>query len=249
MRFTVRELARAGCTRRAHLPVDGAEHEVRGGLLRPLPARPVLRLQGRAGASATTASAPLLPAGDLSHARRTARPRARGLASSPRATAASSRCWTWRTSCSRSPTRSTSPISARPPARTRRGRSTCRSIDGSITTAARRRADPRGAPARRRYLVSLGACATAGGIQALRNFRDVQGVRVASSTRSPSTSRRSRTSTAIAEHVPVDFELRGCPPNKQQLLEVVSAFLNGRKPNDLAPTASASSASCAATSA
>ena len=27
------------------------------------------------------------------------------------------------------------------------------------------------------------------------------------------------------------YELRGCPPNKHQLLEVVSAFLNGRKPN------------------
>ena len=35
----------------------------------------------------------------------------------------------------------------------------------------------------------------------------------------------------IAEHVPVDFELRGCPINKQQLLEVISAFLAGRRPN------------------
>jgi coenzyme F420-reducing hydrogenase gamma subunit len=39
------------------------------------------------------------------------------------------------------------------------------------------------------------------------------------------------TSTPIAEHVKVDFELRGCPINKYQLLEVVNAFLNGRKPN------------------
>jgi sulfhydrogenase subunit delta len=29
----------------------------------------------------------------------------------------------------------------------------------------------------------------------------------------------------------VDFELRGCPVNKRQLLEVVSAFLHGRRPN------------------
>ena len=38
-------------------------------------------------------------------------------------------------------------------------------------------------------------------------------------------------STPIADHVKVDFELRGCPINKQQLVEVISAFLNGRKPN------------------
>jgi coenzyme F420-reducing hydrogenase gamma subunit len=31
--------------------------------------------------------------------------------------------------------------------------------------------------------------------------------------------------------VRVDFELRGCPINKQQLLEVLSAFLHGRKPH------------------
>ena len=39
------------------------------------------------------------------------------------------------------------------------------------------------------------------------------------------------TSTPIASHVRVDFELRGCPINKHQLLEVISAFLHGRKPN------------------
>jgi coenzyme F420-reducing hydrogenase gamma subunit len=38
-------------------------------------------------------------------------------------------------------------------------------------------------------------------------------------------------STPIADHVFVDFELRGCPVNKYQLLEVISAFLAGRKPN------------------
>ena len=38
------------------------------------------------------------------------------------------------------------------------------------------------------------------------------------------------TSTPIADHVPVDFELRGCPINKQQLLEVITAFL--ARPHD-----------------
>ena len=38
------------------------------------------------------------------------------------------------------------------------------------------------------------------------------------------------TSTPIAEHVQVDYELHGCPVDKLQLLEVISAFLYGRKP-------------------
>ena len=78
-------------------------------------------------------------------------------------------------------------------------------------------------------LVTIGACATAGGIQALRNFADVEeylGVVYAS----PEYVSTLATSTPIAEHVRVDFELRGCPIDKRQLLEVVAAFLHGRKP-------------------
>ena len=78
-------------------------------------------------------------------------------------------------------------------------------------------------------LVTIGACATAGGIQALRNFADVEeylGVVYAS----PEYVSTLATSTPIAEHVRVDFELRGCPIDKRQLLEVVTAFLQGRKP-------------------
>jgi hydrogenase maturation protease len=80
-----------------------------------------------------------------------------------------------------------------------------------------------------RALVTIGACATAGGIQALRNWGDV---REFSSVvyAQPDYIATLATSTAIAEHVPVDFELRGCPIDKRQLLEVVSALLNGRRP-------------------
>ncbi len=81
-----------------------------------------------------------------------------------------------------------------------------------------------------RAVVTIGACATAGGIQALRNFKDVKDFMsvVYASPRYISTL---ATSTPIAEHIPVDFELRGCPINKQQLLEVITAFLRGRRPN------------------
>lgn len=81
-----------------------------------------------------------------------------------------------------------------------------------------------------KHLVTIGACATAGGIQALRNFKDAQEfVSIVYAT--PEYIETLATSTPIADHVHVDFELRGCPINKQQLLEVISAFLHGRKPN------------------
>jgi coenzyme F420-reducing hydrogenase gamma subunit len=80
------------------------------------------------------------------------------------------------------------------------------------------------------YVVALGACATTGGIQALRNFKDVKEY-VSVVYARPEYIETLEHSKGIAEYVPVDFELRGCPPNKRQLLEVVNAFLNGRKPN------------------
>lgn len=81
-----------------------------------------------------------------------------------------------------------------------------------------------------KVLISIGACATAGGIQALRNFKDVNDfVRLVYA--SPQYIETLRQSTPIANHVKVDFELRGCPINKTQLLEVISAFLHGRRPN------------------
>lgn len=79
-------------------------------------------------------------------------------------------------------------------------------------------------------LVTIGACATAGGIQALRNFQDVQDF-MAIVYATPAYIDTLDRSTPIAAHVYVDFELQGCPINKYQLIEVISAFLHGRKPN------------------
>jgi len=81
-----------------------------------------------------------------------------------------------------------------------------------------------------RVLITLGACATAGGIQALRNFKDL-GATLRKVYATPASISALKMSTPIADHVPVDFELRGCPISKAQLLEVLSAFLAGRKPN------------------
>jgi coenzyme F420-reducing hydrogenase gamma subunit len=81
-----------------------------------------------------------------------------------------------------------------------------------------------------RFLVTIGACATAGGIQALRNFQNVEEY-LSIVYAQPGYIETLDTSTPIGEHVFVDFELRGCPINKYQLLEILSALLAGRAPN------------------
>jgi sulfhydrogenase subunit delta len=80
-----------------------------------------------------------------------------------------------------------------------------------------------------KFLVTIGACATAGGIQALRNFKDVKEF-ISIVYASPQYIETLNKSTPISDHIFVDFELRGCPINKYQLLELVNAFLNKRKP-------------------
>lgn len=79
-------------------------------------------------------------------------------------------------------------------------------------------------------LITIGACATAGGIQSLRNWKDA-GDYVRAVYAKPDFISTLKTSTPVAEHVPVDLELRGCPIQKEHLLEVISATLAGRKPN------------------
>lgn len=102
-------------------------------------------------------------------------------------------------------------------------------VEGSIATA-HQAARIREIRRESRLLVPIGACATAGGIQALRNFRDFGPFATAVYPR-PEQLDALETSTPIAAHVPIDFELRGCPINKRQALEVLSALLAGRTPN------------------
>ncbi|MEV4702991.1 oxidoreductase [Actinoplanes sp. NPDC049316] len=102
-------------------------------------------------------------------------------------------------------------------------------VEGSITT-------PEDAQRIRRVremsrtLVTIGACATAGGVQALRNFADVDEFRRVVYAR-PEYISTLATSTPIAAHVDVDYELHGCPIDRGQLLEVITALLVGRRPD------------------
>ena len=101
-------------------------------------------------------------------------------------------------------------------------------IEGSITTD--HDADRiREIRARSGRVIAIGACANAGGIQALRNFAAVDDFTSIVYANPQYISTLARSSPA-SEHVHVDFELQGCPPDKGQLLEVISAYLNGRKP-------------------
>ena len=102
-------------------------------------------------------------------------------------------------------------------------------VEGSVTTEhdAKRIQQVRRSS---RKLVTIGACATAGGVQALRNFANVKDF-LSIVYASPEYVSTLETSTPISAHVKVDFELNGCPINKHQLLEVITAFLQGRRPN------------------
>jgi coenzyme F420-reducing hydrogenase gamma subunit len=101
-------------------------------------------------------------------------------------------------------------------------------VEGSITTPddARRIIAVR---EQSRYLVTIGACATAGGIQALRNWADIEQYRRIVYPNPEFISTLS-TSTPISEHVKVDFELWGCPIDKQELLNVLRSLLSNARP-------------------
>jgi sulfhydrogenase subunit delta len=101
-------------------------------------------------------------------------------------------------------------------------------VDGSITTAHDaalikkvRRAS--------KFLVAMGTCAVSGGLQALRNFADVADF-IKAVYPQPRYIKTLAQSTPLSAHVKVDFELNGCPINKVQLLEVIGAYLAGRRP-------------------
>lgn len=80
-----------------------------------------------------------------------------------------------------------------------------------------------------KYLVTIGACSSTGGIQALRNWADV-GEYTRLVYASPAYIQTLNESTAVAEHVGVDFAINGCPIQKEQLVEVITALLIGRPP-------------------
>ncbi len=79
------------------------------------------------------------------------------------------------------------------------------------------------------YLITIGACATSGGVQALRNLANYPEW-LSSVYASPEYIQSLSTSTPISHHVKVDWELWGCPVNTQQVMDAVKSLLLGAVP-------------------
>lgn len=101
-------------------------------------------------------------------------------------------------------------------------------IEGSISTLEEQERIQK-IRANSQYLITIGACATAGGVQALRNFVDHKDW-MASIYAKPEFIETLATSTPISAHVKVDLELWGCPVNTYQVLSAIRALLFGVTP-------------------
>ena len=102
-------------------------------------------------------------------------------------------------------------------------------IEGSITTP-HEIERIQAIRARTKYLVTIGACATAGGVQALRNGHMQGADWIASIYATPEFISGLDTSTPIAAHVKVDLELWGCPVTTRQVMQATRDLLLGVRP-------------------
>lgn len=102
-------------------------------------------------------------------------------------------------------------------------------VEGAITSREARQRIRR-IRAASEVLVTMGACAAAGGIQALRNFVD-PGDLAAATYPEPDALDLLDAATPVAAHVRVDFELPGCPVDKEQVIGVIAAIRQGRRPH------------------
>ena len=223
MHHAVRALRAEGYRRASDLPVAGAPHGVRDRAVRPLPDRarsscckdgPVFQYRrGQALGSEPAAYEEASPRRlQVRLVRRlpAAAPQRRGRAAGLAGAGASSPTFP-RPAAASLEARTTSPWSraASPLPTTPSASSAC------APTAA--------------ILITIGACATAGGIQALRNWADVEEYKRVVYP-SPEFISTLSTSTPISEHVRVDYELWGCPIDLQQLLTVVRSLLSKAQP-------------------
>ncbi|MGZ4124451.1 MAG: NADH-quinone oxidoreductase subunit B family protein, partial [Actinomycetota bacterium] len=78
-------------------------------------------------------------------------------------------------------------------------------------------------------LITIGACATSGGIQALRNLADT-GEFVRAVYPTPSYVKTLDASHPVSDFVKVDLELTGCPVDRGQLLGAIASLLAGAVP-------------------
>jgi coenzyme F420-reducing hydrogenase gamma subunit len=101
-------------------------------------------------------------------------------------------------------------------------------VEGSVSTPDQAEEIKR-MRAQARMLVTIGACAETGGVQALRNWMSLAEVAGTVYPR-PADIDSLEHATPVSEHVNVDLELPGCPVSTVQLREVVASVLLGRRP-------------------
>jgi sulfhydrogenase subunit delta len=80
-----------------------------------------------------------------------------------------------------------------------------------------------------KIVVAIGACATAGGIQALRNWVDVEEFKRYVYP-NPEWIEVLKYAEPLSKYIRVDYEIRGCPVDKDQLLLFVLQLIRGKIP-------------------
>lgn len=79
-------------------------------------------------------------------------------------------------------------------------------------------------------VVLIGACATSGGIQSIRNYLNYEEI-LNYVYPSPEYIKSLEKSFPASDFINVEYELRGCPINKEHLLEVINSLLLDKTPN------------------
>ena len=101
-------------------------------------------------------------------------------------------------------------------------------VEGSISTEWQRK-EIMEIRDRARFLITIGACATAGGIQALRNWANISDYK-RNVYPSPDLISAFAMSTPVSEHAYVDYELWGCPIDSNALSETLVSLIIGKRP-------------------
>lgn len=83
-----------------------------------------------------------------------------------------------------------------------------------------------------RFVVTLGACATSGGLQALRNLDNSNEAWKQAIYAQPAFIQTLARVEPVSAHIMVDFEIWGCPVNGAQVLAAVRQLLSGVSPLD-----------------
>ena len=101
-------------------------------------------------------------------------------------------------------------------------------VEGSVSTSQQRNEIVE-VRERSRCLITIGACATSGGLQALKNWANIEDCKRYVYP-SPELISTLATSTPVSDHVYADYELWGCPVNKEHLSEVLISLFAGKRP-------------------